>query len=159
MAANIAALMDEARSLEQSEINYFEEKARQGGIDENLHKINELVLNGTWCPLEAYIALKRTETLLGAILDGIRGQALEEARKFGKSFEFKGVKIEVRNSAGKWDFSVNHYHTVLKEKLKDFERMCKEVGPDVHAFDPNGEQITKAVYTEGRETLFCTFKK
>jgi len=68
-------------------------------------EIANQVLNGEQDALIAYAELKAAEKSLKAVLAQIEPLALEEAAKYGKSFELYGHKFEQRNGAIRYTFS------------------------------------------------------
>jgi len=69
------------------------------------NEIAQQVLNGEQDALIAYAELKAAEKSLKAVLAEIEPLALEEAAKYGKSFELYGHKFEQRNGSIRYNFS------------------------------------------------------
>lgn len=65
---------------------------------------NEL-LSGNVDPLELAVYFKALEKTMEAVKDTLSELALKEAEKNGKSFEYKGAKIELAELATRYDYS------------------------------------------------------
>ena len=122
-----------------------------------MNEITQLVLNGEKDALLAYIELKSIEKEVKASLEKIKDLAIAEAEKFGeKSFKAFGAKVELRNSAGRWDFK----HLEWYRHGKHQEDLAKE------SFNANkkgmtysnedGEVIEPAKFNPGKLTIAIT---
>src|SRR3990167_6242820 len=97
-------------------------------------------------PLHMSIYLKTMEKIIEGIQAKIKASALSEAEKYGKSFEFRGAKIEVSDSLGtKYDYAncsdivwndLTKQITELTEKRKEREAMLKTVKEPMTLVDP-----------------------
>ena len=70
-----------------------------------MHEIVNQVKEGNQDALIAYAELKAAEKSLKAALAELEPLALEEAAKYGKTFELYGHKFEQRNGAIRYTFS------------------------------------------------------
>ena len=70
-----------------------------------MHEIVNQVKEGNQDALIAYAELKAAEKSLKAALEELEPLALEEAAKYGKTFELYGHKFEQRNGAIRYTFS------------------------------------------------------
>lgn len=119
------------------------------------------VLDGNESPLKAYIEFKKIEADLKEAIEAIKDQALEEASKYGKSFSHDGVQVEIRSSAGKWNYKHVQEWNELSKKMDSLEEQLK------HAYkakaslvnEGTGEILMTAQYTPGKETIFVTLNK
>ena len=72
-----------------------------------LEMMNE-VLNGRVNPLELHLRLKAAEEVIKALtsMPAYKGILLDEAAKYGKSFQYQTAKVEVKEVGVKYDYSV-----------------------------------------------------
>lgn len=124
-----------------------------------LHEINEKVLNGELNPLEAYISLKRTEKLFKDVLKAVQEQAIDEADNYPeKTFKAFGATIEKKSAAGRWDFSELKDWQELTDKKKELEETYKmafksnQSGASLVDND-TGEVSDLPQYTPGKQTI------
>lgn len=115
------------------------------------------VKNGELNPLDAYIILKELEKVLRDSIVEINEYAVEEAKKYGKSFDYKNASITVKPDAGRWDFSHIEKWKSTKEKLKELEDAAKSAynakGKDLLIASVDGELIEPAKYTPGKDNI------
>jgi hypothetical protein len=69
------------------------------------NNVINIVKDGNANALEVTTKLKAIEEAIKKIRDGISDEALEEAAKHGKSFDFGNAKIEIANVGVRYDFS------------------------------------------------------
>jgi len=124
----------------------------------DLEKLKNSVLDGESNPLEAWIALKRHEGQLKDAMAVVQSEAIDEAQKYGeKSFKAFGATVEVKNAAGRWDYSKIGMWSSCKESLKLIEEGAKEAyhssKKQRQIVDDDGEVIQPASYKEGRATI------
>jgi hypothetical protein len=105
-------------------------------------------------PLRVHLQVKCMEELVKAIKDNKEYKDLlhEEAVKYGKSFEFGNAKFEVRNGAGKLDYSVcndpeyveiNNTVAFWEKELKEREDFLKNIPVvGIETVTNQGELIT-----------------
>lgn len=126
-----------------------------------LHRTNEALMEGTQAPLEAYLYLKKVKELTESIMEGCKQEAIRELQGKGGKFEDEQIVVEVRNSAGRWDFKNNDEWRLLKSKLQVVEEQCKmaykcwEKGNSL-IDETTGEIVQAASYKSGEETLFVS---
>ena len=124
----------------------------------------ESILSGRFNPLEIEIKLKAMEE----IIKGLRGNqdikdfAIDEAEKYGKSFDFAGAKFSIAEIA-KYDYSADSGWRELDNeiKLKTEHRKMREKllrDLDKEVADPEtGEMVTPAT-KESSKTIRITLK-
>lgn len=95
-------------------------------------------------PLHMSIYLKTMEKIIEGIQAKIKASALSEAEKYGKSFEFRGAKIDVSELGTKYDYvnccdvvwnDLNKQIAELTEKRKEREAMLKTIKEPVTMVD------------------------
>lgn len=103
-------------------------------------------------PLHMVIYLKTMEKIIEGIQVKIKSSALSEAEKYGKSFEFRGAKIECAELGTKYDFTncgdvvwddLNKKITELTEKRKEREAMLKTVKDSMTLVDESTGETWK----------------
>jgi hypothetical protein len=124
-------------------------------LDEKIQKIHD----GKESSLALFIELKNLAAQIEQAKKEIEQSALDEARRYDNQ-ALLGYKVEVRSSAGAWDFSGWSKHTKAKETLKALEEQAKVAAKlslnGSNAVDDEGEVITPAVFKPGKETIFLT---
>jgi len=93
-------------------------------------EIIEQVESGSLDALEVHIRCKALMVALGQVIESIETLTLSEAEKYGKSFDFKSARIEVKELGSKWHFDKSNdskYFSIKSniEKL-DIERKDRE---------------------------------
>ena len=103
-------------------------------------------------PLHMSIYLKTMEKIVEGIQAKIKASALSEAEKYGKSFDFRGAKIELTELGTKYEFkncndvvwdSLNKQITELTEKRKEREAMLKTVKDSMTLVDEESGETWK----------------
>lgn len=88
-----------------------------------------LIINEVKCgnvdPLALKAQMKFIEKTLEAIDKGIKDSWMAEAGKHGKSFEYRGWRIEQVEAGTSYDYSNDQVYNETKEKLKDREKFLK----------------------------------
>jgi hypothetical protein len=113
------------------------------------------ILSGTIDPLSALKQLKYAEKTIAALLKDaeLEGHFLEEAEKYGKSFEHLGIKFTVQEVGTKYDFSgcqdsfyddLIQTKTTVDAKIKEREAFLKTVPEDGIVNGDTGEVIFRA---------------
>ena len=109
---------------------------------------------GTANPVQIHYNIKCLEDLIKQITNDkeYKSIVLFEAEKHGKSFEFKNSKVEIKETAVKYDYSVcndpewNKLEAeilALKDKQKERETFLKTIRPHgIEIVDENGEVYT-----------------
>lgn len=127
-------------------------------LDEKIQKIYD----GEESALAFFIELKNLAAQIEQAKKEIEQSALDEARRYDNQ-ALLGYKVEVRSSAGAWDFSGWSKYNKAKETLKALEEQAKVAAKlnqnGGNAVDDEGEVITPAVFKPGKETIFLTKSK
>jgi len=110
-------------------------------------------------PLHMSIYLKTMEKIIKGIQAKIKASALTEAEKYGKSFDFRGAKIDVSELGTEYDYvnccdvvwnDLNKQIAELSDKRKEREAMLKTIKEPMTLADPDtGEtwQVNPAIKT------------
>ena len=118
-----------------------------------VHKTVTELKDGYSNPLSYYIQLKAVETTIKDLLANkeVREMVSTEAKKYGKSFDLHGVKIEYsENISPKYDYSVcgdiawdemQMELKALQEKIKLREAFLKAIPENSTIMDENGVQL------------------
>ena len=119
------------------------------------------VIDGESNPLEVLGLLKDVEAMIAKAKAEIEPGVIAEARKYhGQTWQ--GWGIEVRPSAGRWDFSNNPEWVRLRDAIKEVEdagkAAHKEYEKGRRMVSEDGEVITPAEYKAGKETVFFSRK-
>jgi hypothetical protein len=121
------------------------------------------MLAGKSDPLQVHLQVKSMEEICNAIKEDpqYKDMVLTEAAKYGKRFELTNAKIEVRASAGKYDFSNDAKWVELHKQLKAHETYLKGLPSEgVQRVTPDGEVVTDypPSYAACADTVFITLK-
>ena len=119
------------------------------------------VIDGESNPLEVWGLLKDVEPMIAKAKAEIEPGVIAEARKYhGQTWQ--GWGIEVRPSAGRWDFSNNPEWVRLRDAIKEVEdagkAAHKEYEKGRRMVSEDGEVIMPAEYKAGKETVFFSRK-
>lgn len=134
-------------------------------IQRFVSKAKTEILSGTYDPLEIEVYLKAMEETIKAIRSDteVRDYVLSEADKYGKAFEYKGAKINIREGGVRYDFSVcnDPVHQSLKEdvnkataSLKEREKMLKALSSDMA--DPETGAVISPPVKKSTTTIAIT---
>lgn len=130
-------------------------------IKEQLSAAVQAVHDGTVSALEVWALFKDVTDHLTKCKAEIETAVLQEAEKCKGQIHF-GYQIEVRPSAGRWSFDAIPEWVAQKEQLAKIEEAAKasfkayEKG--IRSVNYDGELITPAVYTPGKDTVFMSRK-
>jgi len=80
-------------------------RATKAEIKHFVQLVSDSVNEGNVCPLTLSIRLKALEEVAKQIRSQIVSNALNEAEKRGKSFEYHNAKVEVAQVGVKYDYS------------------------------------------------------
>lgn len=148
---------------QQQDINDREQAMyllKHDGILEQINDIAKSVEAGWNDPLEAYIILKRIAQAASTAMDVIKDSAIEEAQEHGKEFEYKGVKVAVRNSGSRWDYSSVSKIGELTERLKSYQQLSKQAAAEAKhgkkIYDDEGLEVEAAEHNEGKTNIFIS---
>ena len=94
-----------------------------------VHVAKEEILSGEHDPLMIEISLKAMEETIKCIRkdEEIRNAVLKEAAKYGKSFVFHDVKMQVKETGTKYDYTVtgDSEWAILDAQIKELEEKKK----------------------------------
>jgi hypothetical protein len=94
-----------------------------------VREIFDEVLNGRINPLELHLRLKSAEEVIKQLtgLEPYKAILLDEAQKFGKSFNYQTAKIDIREVGVKYDYSGcgNSKLAALYDQQKEIEAQIK----------------------------------
>ena len=104
------------------------------------------VLNGRVNPLELHLRLKAAEEVIKTLTShpAYKGILLDEAAKYGKSFQYQTAKVEVKEVGVKLDYSQCGNST-----LADLYRKANEIAAKINQL----ETYHKSLPTSGIEVL------
>jgi hypothetical protein len=92
-----------------------------------------------------YAELKKIETLINVALASIKNQTIEEQSHYGsQQTELNGVKMEIMNAGGRWEYKHLSDHVLLTDRVKKFEAEAQKNGT--------------AIKSQSVETIKCTFR-
>jgi len=119
------------------------------------------VIDGESNPLEVWGLLKDIDAMVAKAKAEIEPGVIAEGRKYhGQTWN--GWGIEVRPSAGRWDFSNNPDWNRAKDAIKEIEEAAKSAYKEWEKgrrmVSEDGEVITPAEYKAGKETVFFSRK-
>ncbi len=133
----------------------------ENDVIDYINNIGFQVTEGKRNALKSYISIKRISELCAAVLKDIQELSIDEAFKYGeKRFQESGAMVELKNSAGKWDYSHILSISETEKRLKELNEIAKQAYklgteiPDPHT----GEMIPAASFTEGKQTIAISFK-
>jgi hypothetical protein len=119
----------------------------KGSIDLFASQVVNNVKEGNLDPLKLSLKLKAIERAIDTIRKEISEQVLNEASKYGKSFELDGVKVEVKENGVKYDYSDcgdedwNEYNQIKKQaetNMKLREMYLKNIRESFDKVDTDG---------------------
>ena len=132
-------------------------------------KVSEELKSGYQNPLDFYLQAKYASETLKKVLEDkdIRDLAITEAKKYGKTFESNGNKIEYsENISPKYDFTVcgdrvweelQAQLSTLQEKIKERETFLKAIPANSTIIDEDGVQLSPPL-KKSSEGLRITIK-
>lgn len=123
--------------------------------------IYELVKEGDLDPLKAIVVLKEIEKKAKEYKSMIDDIALDEITKYGKEgTNIEGYNVNVRASAGRWDFKHIIEITDLEIKIKELKEKhkgsYKQMLNNLTTLGEGGEVIIPANYKGGKEIIVIT---
>ena len=148
-------------------MNYYENTDEEAlsplPIKQQLDYLVESVLAGCINPIEAAGAIKLFSKALEEANKAIKDSAIEELRKHKEGFENDSVKVELRNTATRYDYKHIKEWSTKKGELKNIETSAKQAALSYAKgqtiVDENGEIIEAAISSGGNESIFITVKK
>ena len=102
--------------------------------------------------LVLFAELDGLEKLIKGAKDQIKNDALDEAADYGKSFELKGYKFELRAGRRNYDYSHIPKWVELNNSRKELEDLSKKA-EKVEIYDADGERIEPPVVTYSSDSL------
>ena len=114
------------------------------------NQLKDSLENGQVDPLELAVYFKAIEETIKQVKETMSKLAVNEAAKYGKSFQFRGATIDVRENGVKYDYS--------KSGDIDWERLNSEINSltsrqeEREDFIKSLKQPMTAVYEETGET-------
>lgn len=99
-------------------------------------QIKDSLMSGEVDPLELAVYFKSIEKTIEAVKETLSPLALAESEKSGKSFEYKGAKIEIKELGTKYDYSkcgdteferLESEINALNDRKKEREAMLKNL--------------------------------
>jgi len=134
-------------------------------VQKAISKITEAVDNGDLNPLEAFVALKKVETIALGAKKLLLSQAIDEADKQPKNgtvpFVLYGKKLQVVNVGGRWNFKDIPVIQDAEKRLKGLQELAKnaqKTGVEV-ADTATGEIIGAAIPPVSTTTIKITETK
>ncbi len=133
---------------------------------DNSDYIVEIVKEGYLEPSFAYLYLKKVEQRAKELREDIKEETIEQLSRIGyesKSYKLEGGALELKNSPGRWDYSHIDEIVRLEEELKELKERSKAAykmsikGSILVSED--GEEITPAVFKEGKENITVRLDK
>ena len=117
-----------------------------------IHGMKAELLSGDYNPLDVELKLKAIEEITKQLRadEDIRAFVLKEAEKYGKSFEWKGAKMSIREVGVKYDYATTGDSTwamldaeekAIKEQKKAREKFLQAVPPNGTVSPETGELI------------------
>ena len=123
-----------------------------------IHYMKQELLSGEYNPLDVELKLKAMEETIKQLRsdEEIRAFVLSEAEKYGKSFEWRGAKMSIREVGVKYDYAssgdsewalLDAQIKELSEKKKAREKFLQAI-PDMGTVNPEtGEAIYRPAKT------------
>jgi len=123
-----------------------------------IHYMKQELLSGDYNPLDVELKLKAMEETIKQLRsdEEIRAFVLSEAEKYGKSFEWRGAKMSIREVGVKYDYAasgdsewalLDAQVKELTEKKKAREKFLQAI-PDMGTVSPEtGETIYRPAKT------------
>lgn len=124
--------------------------------------VNEGLVN----PLEAFVAIKHMEEVCKLANKQLKEQAITEAETYGvesKDLKAYGAQIQVKNGAGRWNFShikeISELEDNLKE-LKDSHKTAYKMRLKGNQMvTEEGEIVQPAYYLDGSQVIAIKLNK
>lgn len=93
-------------------------------IENYVQKALEQIDTGLYNPLSIHLCLKAMEELIKKIKEGISEQVLQEAEKYGKSFDYMGARVQLTERRT-YDYSKDDAWSQISRSLKQREELLK----------------------------------
>lgn len=137
-----------------NELVILEEKELEALADDLIRRVDE----GELDPIKVYTQAKHMEAFVKKINGAIKHQTVNEATKYGKSFQMYGYRIDVKNTADTYDYSFDSEYRELASKLAERKATLDlAIKQNPNELVINGEVIPVCpVKTYGGETIALT---
>ena len=126
-----------------------------------IRDIAKMVEDGIVDPLKAFLALKEIENKAKEYKKKIEDIALDEIAKYGREgVDIDGYSLNLKRSAGRWDFK--HIEEIvetekhLKELKEKHKGSYKQTANKITSIGEGGEVITPAIFKEGKDIISIT---
>lgn len=128
--------------MELIKFNHTTKEQRSEMVKEMMNE----VLNGRVNPLELHLRLKAAEEVIKTLTSNpaYNGILLDEAAKYGKSFEYQTAKVEVKEVGVKYDYSMCGH-----SKLNELYKYQEQINDDIKEY----EAYLKSLPTSGVQVL------
>lgn len=129
-------------------------------LDQSIAEDLERIEEGYRDALPVIVKWRKMQRILEEAIEQIKEKAMDELSNYPKSTaEIDGAKLEVRATAGRWNFKEIGEWSELEKKRKEIEEQAKEAYKlkmkGIEAFDnETGELLEAADYTAGKDTIF-----
>ena len=124
--------------------------------------IAELVDNGEIDALNAFMFLKQLESRSAEYKKKIEETALEELHKYNGRREMDGYNLQIKKSAGRWDFKhieeIKDAENKLKQLKEKYKLAYHQLENNITSVGDGGEVIKAANFKHGREIITITKK-
>lgn len=140
----------------------LEHKSVSRMAEDLVSSVNDGIVN----PLEAFVAIKHMEEVCKLANKQLKEQAITEAETYGvesKDLKAYGAQIQVKNGAGRWNFSHIKEISKLEDNLKELKDSHKTAykmrlkGNQMVTED--GEIVQPAYYLDGSQVIAIKLKK
>lgn len=128
-------------------------------VAEVVANITTLVENGDINPLEAIVSLKKLEEIVKQAKSKINEAVIDEATKYGKSFNFGDAEITNKSSAGRYDYSNIPEVVSMEIELKALKDKHKAAIKNNVVDLETGELIVAPIYKGGKEIISIKLNK
>mgnify|MGYP003636625389 CR=1 FL=1 len=132
-------------------------------IEEGVKAITKQVKEGYIVPTDAYLKLKYLAKATGEASKAIEDEAIEEIRKHGEGeIDYLNCKIQVKNSATRYDFTnigeVTHLEAQLKAAKLKYKELLKTSENDF-IDESSGEIIALPLVKKGKTIVSVKYPK
>lgn len=140
----------------------LEHKSVSRMAEDLVSSVNDGIVN----PLEAFVAIKHMEEVCKLANKQLKEQAITEAETYGvesKDLKAYGAQIQVKNGAGRWNFSHIKEISKLEDNLKELKDSHKTAykmrlkGNQMVTED--GEIVQPAYYLDGSQVIAIKLNK
>lgn len=133
-----------------------------------VYKAKKELLSGDFNPLDVEIQLKAMEEVIKQLRgdDEIKSAVIAEAEKYGKSFDYRGCKISIREGGVSYDYAATGDSSwamldaeakALSEQKKNREKFLQSLPPE-GTISPDTGEIMYAAPRTSKTTIAVTLK-